>query len=182
MNLLATAVVDEIEVLFKSRGSESYGERVTMFEHLLLTALTAEQAGADEALIAACLLHDIGHLLVEPDDEWGKHTHDSIGADWLAERFALAVSEPTRHHVAAKRYLCAVDTGYHEQLSPASQYTLTKQGGPMSPEEIVAFEKLDYHGEAIQLRRWEDAFEKLSDVAIPRFSRYRPLLERLVVE
>ena len=103
MNLDRTGVVDEIEALFKSRGSESYGEKVTMFEHSLLTALTAERAGADEVLIAACLLHDIGHLLVEPDDDWGKHTHDSIGADWLSQRFALAVSEPTRHHVAAKR-------------------------------------------------------------------------------
>ena len=180
MKLEPSAVVDEIEALFNSRGSESYGERVTMFEHSLLTALTAEQAGANETLIAACLLHDVGHLLVEPDDAWGKHTHDSIGADWLAERFAPAVSEPTRHHVAAKRYLCAIDPGYHDKLSTASQYTLTKQGGPMGSEEIVAFEELDYHEEAVQLRRWEDSFGKLSDVAAPQFSRYRVLLESLV--
>lgn len=181
MKLDPTAVVDEIEALYESRGGASYGERVTMFEHSLLTALAAEQAGAGEMLVAACLLHDVGHLLVEPDDEWGKHTHDSIGADWLAQRFALAVSEPIRHHVAAKRYLCVIDPGYHDQLSPASQYTLTKQGGPMTPEEVSAFEQLEYRDEAVQLRRWEDAFGKLAAATIPSFSRYRPLLEKLVM-
>ena len=152
-----------------------------MLKHSLLTVQAAEQAGADDELIAASLLHDIGHLLVEPDDEYGKHTHDSIGAAWLAERFPPAVSEPTRHHVAAKRYLCAIDPDYHDRLSPASQYTLTKQGGPMTPGELAAFEQLDHQPEAAQLRRWEDAFGKLDDAAIPPFAHYRSLLERLVV-
>ena len=175
------AVVDEIEKLYSRHGGEPYGEKITMFEHSLLTAQAAELAGADDELIAASLLHDIGHLLVEPDDEYGKHTHDSIGADWLAERYPPAVSEPVRHHVTAKRYLCAIDPGYHGRLSPASQYTLTKQGGPMTPAEVAAFEQLDHQSEAVQLRRWEDAFGKLDDATILPFDHYRPLLERLVV-
>ena len=180
MNVGATPVVEEIEQLYERHGGELYGERVTMFEHSLLTAQTAEQAGADDALVAACLLHDIGHLLAEPDDEYGKHTHDSIGADWLAQRFPAAVSEPARHHIAAKRYLCAIDPFYHDRLSAPSQYTLTKQGGPMTPPEVEAFEQLEYHQEAVQLRRWEDAFGKLDGVAVPSFSHYRSLLEKLV--
>lgn len=177
----AAGVVDEIERLYLERGSEAYGERVTMFEHSLLTAATAEAAGAADTLVAACLLHDVGHLLVEPDDEYGKHTHDEVGADWLAERFSKAVSEPTRHHVAAKRYLCAVEPGYYDELSPASQYTLSKQGGPMSEGEVRNFERLAYFADAVQLRRWEDGFAKQEAADVPDFARYRPLLERLAL-
>lgn len=169
MNVHANIVVDEIEELYRGKGHKPYGEVVTLFEHSLLTAQTAEHEGADEELIAACLLHDIGHLLVEPDNEYGKHTHDLIGADWLARHFRPGVSEPPRHHVAAKRYLCAIDPGYHDLLSPASQYTLTKQGGPMTPTEIVVFEQLDHHDDAVQLRRWEDALGKIADVPVPSF-------------
>ena len=180
MSIEVASVVDEIESLYLTQGDEPHGEKVSMFQHSLLTARKAEQAGASNELIAACLLHDVGHLLVEPDDEYGKHTHDSIGADWLAERFPPAVSEPVRHHVAAKRYICGIDPGYHDQLSSASQYTLTKQGGPMTPGEIEAFERLEYHKDALQLRRWEDGFGKIDDEVAPEFSRFRPLLEKLV--
>ena len=83
----ATALFDEIERLYTDRGREAYGEAVTMLEHSLITAMTAQRAGATPEMVAACLLHDIGHLLVEPDDEFGKHTHDTIGANWLADRF-----------------------------------------------------------------------------------------------
>ena len=146
---------------------------------MLLTAQTAEASGAPEALIAACLLHDVGHLLVEPDDEYGKHTHDEIGAEWVAARFPASVSEPVRHHVDAKRYLCGVDPAYYDELSPASQYTLGKQGGPMTGSEIVAFEQLRHHREAVQLRRWEDAFAKQSVTDVPSLEHFAPVLERL---
>lgn len=175
----AADVVADIEALYVSRGGEMYGEAVTMFEHSLLTAATAEAAGAPDELVAACLLHDIGHLLVEPDDEYGKHSHDEVGADWLAARFPPAVSEPTRHHVAAKRYLCAIEPVYYEVLSAASQYTLTMQGGAMSADEITDFESQPYFAHAVQLRRWEDGFAKAAGVEVPKFGRYRALLERL---
>ena len=174
-------VVAEIETLYATGGDEPYGEAVSMREHMLLTAQTAATEGAPDSLIAACLLHDIGHLLVEPDDEFGKHTHDSIGAEWVAARFPRAVSEPVRLHFEAKRYLCAVEPSYHEQLSPASQYTLTKQGGPMSAQEVSRFESLEFHADALRLRRWEDQFGKDEASAVPSFEKFRPLLERLVL-
>jgi gamma-butyrobetaine dioxygenase len=58
--------------------------------------------------------------------------------------------------VAAKRYLCAVDPAYREQLSAASAYTMGVQGGPMSREEADAFARLPYAAEAVELRRWDD--------------------------
>ena len=176
----SSEVVAEIESLYAAGGDEPYGEAVTMTEHMLLTAQTAASEGAPETLVAACLLHDIGHLLVAPDDEFGKHTHDSIGADWVAERFPRAVSEPVRLHVDAKRYLCAIDPDYHSRLSPASQYTLTKQGGPMSESEVARFESLEYHEDALRLRRWEDSYGKNDDTDAPPFEEFRPLIERLV--
>ena len=69
----AAQVVDEIEAIYTERGGEAYGEQVTLFEHSLLTAGTARAAGASPALIAAALLHDIGHLLTTPDSEFGMY-------------------------------------------------------------------------------------------------------------
>ena len=51
----------------------------------------------------------------------------------------------------------------------------------MTPDEAATFEQLEYSDDAVRLRRWEDEFGKLSDAAVPRFERYRPLLESLVV-
>ena len=178
----STGVVDDVERLFEESGDASYGEALTMAEHMLLTARTAEQHGAGAELIAACLLHDIGHLLVDPDDEFGKHTHDAIGADWVAKHFPPSVADPVRHHVAAKRYLCGIDPNYHARLSRASQYTLTKQGGPMTATEIEQFEQLSHFEDAIRLRKWEDDFAKSGDADVPHFDRYRPLLESMVNE
>lgn len=80
-----------------------------MADHALLTDRAARRAGADEALVVAYLLHDIGHFLEGPDEEFGSHDHGTAGADFLAERFPPQVSEPVRLHIDAKRYLCAIE-------------------------------------------------------------------------
>jgi len=55
-------IVNHIEDIFNRRGAESYlGEDVTMAQHMLQAAQCAEQSGADDSLIVAALLHDIGH-------------------------------------------------------------------------------------------------------------------------
>lgn len=92
------------------------------------------------------------------------------------------MAEPVRLHVEAKRYLCGREPYYHDQLSPASQYTLTQQGGAMSSAEVIRFEAQPYFDEAVQLRRWEAAYGKLADVELPPLSRFRPLFERLETE
>lgn len=173
------STVDEIERLFAIAGDEAYGEQVTMAEHMLLTAQTAADAGAPAALVAASLLHDIGHLLVDPDDEYGNHAHAEIGAEWVAARFPPSVSEPIRRHVDAKRYLCATEPDYWDKLSDASRYTLGKQGGPMNAEEAAAFEHEPYWAESVQLRRWEDGFGKSALAPPPDFEAFRLLLQQL---
>ncbi|MGH6931916.1 MAG: HD domain-containing protein [Dongiaceae bacterium] len=171
-------VVREIESLFAAHGGESYGEGVTLLQHSLEAAALADAEGADDALVVAALLHDVGHFLQPTDDSFGYHKHDQSGGDWLARRFRPAVSEPVRLHVAAKRYLCAVEPGYAANLSAASTYTLSKQGGPMSPAEIKSFETLPHWRSAVRLRRWDDG-GKLVGMAVAELASYRERLSRL---
>jgi gamma-butyrobetaine dioxygenase len=59
--------VETIGELFAGPGARDYlGEPVTIGEHMLQAGALAEAAGADGPLVAAALLHDIGHLRCEP--------------------------------------------------------------------------------------------------------------------
>ena len=103
-----------VATLFQSRGDSEYGgEGVSQREHALQAALLAQHAGANEALVAAALLHDIGHLLHDLPDDAPEQSiddvHENRAAAWLTRHFGPHVTEPVRLHVAAKRYLCAVD-------------------------------------------------------------------------
>jgi gamma-butyrobetaine dioxygenase len=165
-------VVEEIEALFARHGDESYGEGVTMLQHALQTAALAQAEGADDALVVAALLHDVGHFLQPTDDSYGYHKHDRSGGEWLARRFAAAISEPVRLHVAAKRYLCATEADYFGRLSAASVHSLGKQGGPMSAQEIAAFAALPHAAAAVRLRRWDDG-GKVDGLHVPDLMSYR---------
>jgi [1-hydroxy-2-(trimethylamino)ethyl]phosphonate dioxygenase len=178
-------IVDEIIELFARRGDDAYfGEPVSQLEHALQTAFQAEQEGAPDDLIAAALLHDTGHLIHKlPEDIADRGVdgrHEYIGAKWLARYFPPSVTEPIRLHVAAKRYLCAVDAEYKRRLSPASIQSLALQGGPMSADEIREFEASAYAREAAWLRQWDD-LAKVVELKTPELSQYQSLLERLAI-
>jgi phosphonate degradation associated HDIG domain protein len=183
------APTDAIAELFTSEGARDYlGEPVTVAAHLLQAGALAEAAGAPTALVAAALLHDVGHLrgadpsvaeLSGRDLMAGTdNRHGARGAAWLAQWFPPAVTEPVRLHVAAKRYLCAVEPTYFALLSEASVYTLSVQGGPMSAEEVREFEALPYAADAVTVRRWDDQAKDPS-AEVPGFGHYRQLLNEL---
>ena len=172
-------VASELAELMADRGRQRYGELVTIAEHCLLTAAAAEQSGEPDTLVAACLLHDVGHFLDEPDDAFGVHSHGDSGGDWVAARFGLVVSEPVRMHVEAKRYLCAIEPDYYGGLSAASQYTLTKQGGPMTDDESSQFAKRPYADDAVLLRRYDDGAGKRSGADVADLSHFHSMLEDL---
>ncbi len=176
----AQTVLDEIEALFAAHGHETYGEGVTMEEHSLQTAALARAESADDALIVAALLHDIGHFLELRDDEFGYHKHDQSGGLWLASRFPAIVCAPVRGHVAAKRYLCAVEPGYFDRLSAASKHSLAKQGGPMSAAAAADFARQDFVDRAVRLRRWDDR-GKVDGIAVPPFASYRDMIRNLAL-
>jgi gamma-butyrobetaine dioxygenase len=168
--------VETIGELFAGPGARDHlGEPVPIGEHMLQAGALAEAAGANSTLVAAALLHDIGHLLGEMQED----RHGEAGARWLGQWFGEAVTEPVRLHVPAKRYLCAADAGYFGLLSGESVRTLALQGGPMTAAEVTAFEGLPFSRDAVAVRRWDDQ-AKNPAVTAPRFAHFAPLLAVLV--
>ena len=177
-------IVDEIMDLFARRGAAAYhGEAVSQAEHALQAADLAARYGASDDLIVAALLHDIGHLLEGQNEDLADRgldgRHEEAGYAWLAVHFGPRVTEPIRLHVAAKRYLCAVDPGYLTGLSPSSRLSLTLQGGPMEAEERADFESNSLFHDAIQLRHWDDT-AKVPGLTVPGLDHYRDRLESAV--
>lgn len=154
-------VIAAIIELFRTRGDSDYGhEAVTQLEHALQAATLAQESSATSELIAAALLHDIGHLLHDlpedaPDQGIDDH-HERVGFHFLKSHFGPATYEPVRMHVDAKRYLCAARPGYHETLSEPSQVSLQLQGGPMNEAEVALFESNHHYQAALELRVWDD--------------------------
>jgi gamma-butyrobetaine dioxygenase len=167
--------IDAIAELFAGPGARDYlGEAVTIGEHMRQAGALAHAAGAEAPLVAAALLHDVGHLRSETDSR-----HGDAGARWLSQWFGEAVTDPVRLHVAAKRYLCATEPGYFGQLSSESVRTLALQGGPMTPEQAAAFEARPYARAAVAVRRWDDEAKDPS-VTPPGFASFAPLLTSLL--
>lgn len=182
--LTRQTIVGFLADIFERRGGEEYlGESVTMAEHMLQGAHLAELAGEADEIIAAALLHDIGHFtsefgmfsMADTQDRY----HEEAGADIVARFFPSVVTDCVRFHVAAKRYLCAVDPEYLDKLSDASMHSLKLQGGPMNTEEIAEFEREPNLADIVKVRHFDDA-GKVPDVEMPGFSHYAPLLQRVV--
>jgi phosphonate degradation associated HDIG domain protein len=176
--------VDEIFSRFEESGDELYiGEPVTVSEHMLQTAAFASREEAPPELVAAALLHDYGHLVHDLPEDSAEHgvdtRHEELGFASLERWFPPEVTEPIRLHVAAKRYLVAVDPAYHETLSPASALSLELQGGPMSADEAEVFAAWPHATAACRLRRWDDA-GKEPGLPVPPLESYRGLLEALL--
>ena len=174
-------IVDEIFRMFREHGSGAYlGEPVSMTEHMLQSAYAAEQEGAPSRLVAAALLHDYGHFIHDLPEDSAEHgvdtRHEEVAHAFLCEHFGPEVAEPIRMHVAAKRYLCAVDPSYVDELSPASILSLQLQGGPYSAEEAAEFGRSPFAEDAVRLRRWDDV-GKVAGLETPGLEHYRPVLE-----
>lgn len=170
--------------IFARRGGEEYlGEPVTMAEHMLQGATIAEKNGQSEEIIVAALLHDIGHFTSEfgtysPDDTEDRF-HEEAGAELLEQFFPSIVTDCVRYHVAAKRYLCATRPEYFNRLSTASVHSLNLQGGPMSEDEVAAFEQNPNLEKIVAVRYLDDA-GKYPDMLTPDFAHFAPMVQRVV--
>ena len=131
-------IVNEIIENFKTNKELYIGEKVTISEHMIQTAMLAEKDNSSKSLVCACLLHDYGHFIVkDPDLLVSKSLdgkHEDLGYEFLKKYFVSDVIEPIKLHVDAKRYLCR-NKSYYEHLSKASIVSLDLQGGFMTDDE-----------------------------------------------
>ena len=178
-------IIDFILDLFARRGAEEYmGEPVSMAQHMEQTAACAVADGAADDLVIAALLHDIGHFVgdfpIDALENGIDNLHEEAGARFLEAYYPSSVTEPVRLHVAAKKYLCAVDPQYFSRLSAASVQSLQVQGGPMTPAEVEVFESNPYHQSAVRVRGYDDD-GKVAGLDIKTVASYRDRLELLLL-
>jgi gamma-butyrobetaine dioxygenase len=167
------STVDEINSLFASDAAHlTYGEDLSLADHMLQTADLLAAKNESDALVVAALLHDIGWML---EAEEG---HEHSGADYLLQRLGPDVSEPVRLHVDAKRWLVTTRPEYFERLSEESRRTLTIQGGPMTAAECEAFENQTHFRSALKLRLADDQ-GKDRRITPHTVADYLPLVRRL---
>ena len=176
--------VDELLALYEEKGSESYGEQVTTMMHAVQCAQLAKDDGASDELVAAALLHDVGHLVADQQGHPGfsleenNDDHEAIGARILSPLFGPKVAQPVALHVTAKRWRCTREPSYYEDLSPTSKATLKAQGGLLSEEECQRFEAHPGFKDSLRLRTWDD-LGKDAEQTQPQLGEFRELLRRL---
>ncbi len=178
-------VIDRIFATFAARGSDKYAdEDVTQQQHALQCGDLARNENANDRLVVAALLHDIGHIIgdndlpadctVNLDDH-----HENVGFEFLRRAFGEEVAVPVQLHVAAKRFLCTTDPKYQSRLSPSSLKSFLDQGGKMNQQELEQFRSHPYFESALRLRRWDDQAKdpNRNDIQIEEF---RPYLEAVI--
>jgi len=171
-------IIDQIIFNYSNNKSLYIGEKVTMSEHMIQTAMLAEKTNCSSNLVCSSLLHDYGHFILEnPDhlvakDKDGKH--EDVGYSYLEKYFIKDVLGPIKYHVKAKKYL-AREKKYYELLSEASKVSLKLQGGVMSNEEAKKFERNKFFENSIKLRKFDEIAKK-SDLKIKSINDYKNLL------
>ena len=171
-------IVDKIISNFTKNKSLYIGEKVTMSEHMIQTAMLAEIAKCDDNLICSSLLHDYGHFILENPDELVEldmdGQHENIGYEYLKTFFKKEIVEPIKYHVLAKRYL-AKDKKYFNLLSEASKTSLKLQGGILNQEESIKFESQEFFKPSILLRKFDEA-AKRTNLKMKSIHDYKKLL------
>ena len=177
-------IVDKIIDKYKNNNSLYIGEKVTMTEHMIQTAMLAEQNNSSQSLICASLLHDFGHFIIEDPDQLVSKSvdgkHENIAFDFLKNYFKPEVVEPIKLHVQAKRYLCR-NKSYWTILSEASKVSLKLQGGIMNDDEAKKFVSLKFHDDAILLRKYDDD-GKIPNIRMKKIEDYRNLINSQLIQ
>jgi len=176
-------IVDEIINKYQNNNSLYIGEKVTMTEHMIQTAMLAEENQSPTSLICACLLHDYGHFIIEDPNQLVSKSldgrHEDIGFKFLKNYFKPEVVEPIKLHVQAKRYLCR-EKSYWNTLSEASKISLKLQGGVMNDNEAKKFITFEFHDKAILLRKYDDE-GKVPNAKMKKIEQYRNLINSQLI-
>ena len=176
-------IINKIISNFINNKSLYIGEKVTISEHMIQSAMIAEKAKSPNSLICSCLLHDYGHFILEDPDKLVKKKidgkHEDIGYEYLKRFFNKNVVEPIKYHVLAKRYL-AREKKYFNLLSDASKISLKLQGGVLNKNESKKFEKKDFFNQSIKLRKFDEA-AKRTGIKIKSIIEYKNLLSSQLI-
>lgn len=152
----STLSAAELAELLQSVAGRPYlAEPVDQLTHALQAAAQARLAAVDDELVLAAALHDIGRAAPVRRDHPGL-PHERAGAAFARHRLTERIAWLIEQHVPAKRYLVATDPAYRTRLTPTSQATLARQGGPMSHQEAASFREHLWSADAVRLRRWDD--------------------------
>jgi len=175
--------LQDIRTLFDHRGAEQYsGEPVTQLEHALQSAALAEGEDADDELVTAALLHDLGHLLHDlgetPSLRGVDDVHQYAALPFLRGLFPNRVLDAIQGHVDAKRYLCATRPAYHDALSADSKRSLVLQGGVFSAEQAAEFAAKPGAMDAVRLRLWDD-LAKAEGLVTPTLDHFLARAQRI---
>lgn len=166
-------IIEHLEQLGNVESVEA--EHFTELEHGLQTAaLLCEMAPEDVELQVAGLVHDLAH----PWDGPGQPRHATMGAIAVREVLGDRIADLILSHVPAKRYLVATRREYASILSPDSVMTLAAQGGPMTAEEIEAFEQNADFQAMVDLRIADDG-AKVPGKLVPALSTYEDSIREL---
>ena len=171
-------IIDKIISNFINNKSLYIGEKVTISEHMIQSAMIAEKAKSSSSLVCACLLHDYGHFILEDPDELVRKKldgkHEDIGYEYLKKFFKEDIVKPIKYHVLAKRYL-ARNKKYFNSLSDASKISLKLQGGVLNAKESKEFEKKDFFKHSIKLRKFDEV-AKRTNIKMKSIIEYKNLL------
>jgi len=171
-------VIYKIISNFINNKSLYIGEKITISEHMIQSAMLAEKLKSNDDLICSCLLHDYGHFIIDDPDELVKNDkdgyHESIGYEYLKSFFKKEIVEPIKYHVLAKRYL-ARNKKYYNLLSDASKISLKLQGGILNKKESNEFEKMPFFKNTIKLRKFDELAKK-TNIKIKSINDYKNLL------
>ena len=171
-------IIDKIISNFINNKSLYIGEKITISEHMIQSAMLAEKSKSNDDLICSCLLHDYGHFIIDDPDELVKNDkdgyHESVGYEYLKSFFKKEIVEPIKYHVLAKRYL-ARNKKYYNLLSDASKISLKLQGGILNKKESNEFEKMSFFKNTIKLRKFDELAKK-TNIKIKSINKYKDLL------
>ena len=84
-------ILDKIISNFENNKSLYIGEKITMSEHMIQSAMLAEKAKSNDDIICSCLLHDYGHFIIKDPNKLVKNEkdgeHENIGYEYLKKFF-----------------------------------------------------------------------------------------------
>ena len=176
-------ILDKIISNFKNNKSLYIGEKLTMSEHMIQSAMLAEKAKCNDNLVCSCLLHDYGHFIIEDPYSLVNNNkdgeHEAIGYEYLKKFFNKEIVEPIKYHVLAKRYL-ARNKKYFNFLSEASKKSLKLQGGILNDDESKEFKKKKYFKNSILVRKFDEMAKK-TNIRMKSIDSYKSLLKSKLI-